>query len=286
MPKSPESEDIFELIRPNRPTNWPEIPLIFSIPHSGRVYPPEFLAQSAVDVSELRRSEDALVDQFFVSAPNFGATLLIMRLARIYIDVNRSEDLLDPLLIEDIPPHTAIGASPFLASGIGVLTRLSALGNPIYRARISHAEAKARIDRFYRPFHAQLAALIAEYQARFGHCIVIDCHSMPPVRAGVDIVLGDQFGRSCHASLIDQCEKIFRGFGYRVKRNDPYAGGYITQHYGQSGQNIQVLQIEIARTLYLDDKTLLPSRHFSHVTEQISHSISELALFVQRKSRS
>ena len=282
----PKSDEICEIIRPNPPTDWPEIPLIFSIPHSGRFYPPEFLAQSILDVSELRRSEDALVDQIFAAAPNFGATALIMRLARIYIDVNRSEELLDPLLIDDIPTHHSTRASPFLSSGIGVLTRLSALGNPIYQGKISYAEAKARIDRTYRPYHAQLAALIADFQARFGHSIVIDCHSMPPVRSGVDIILGDQFGRSCHTSLIDQSEKIFREFGYRVKRNDPYAGGYITQHYGHPGQNIQVLQIEIARALYLDDKTLLPLRHFSHLTEQISHYISELARVVQRKSPS
>lgn len=277
-----EADEIFAVIPPRPSREWPEIPLIFTVPHSGRLYPPELLAATTADLAELRQSEDALVDQLFANAANYGATQLVMRLARIFVDVNRDEQTLDPHVIAGTLPATAQPHSPQVKAGIGIISRLTAQGNPIYAQKIPLAAAKARIDRYYRPFHAELAARIAASQQKFGQCLVIDCHSMPSPANGSDVVLGDHYGRACEPALTAQCETIFTGFGYKVRRNDPYAGGYITRHYGKPSEHVQVLQIEFSRRLYLDAASLQPSPHFPILKSQIHEFIQALSLKLQK----
>ena len=279
--------DIFSVIMPQGDEKgvepWPEIPLIFSVPHSGRIYPPEFLASAAVPLDALRQSEDSFVDQIFAAAPQFGAHMLVMQIGRIFIDVNRAANALDPLLIADPLPDYAISDSALVASGIGVIARLTAKNDTIYQAKIPLSEALARIDQFHRPFHAELTRLVAAKQAKFGRCTLIECHSMPPHPNGSDIVLGDLFGTSCAPELIDRTHEFFQKLGYKVRRNDPYAGGYITQSYGNIGQNIQVLQIEISRKLYLDGTSLTLSHNFPKLVNDINLFIKNLASQIQQE---
>lgn len=256
--------------------------LIFASPHSGRDYPDSFLAQSALDPVSLRRSEDSYVDELFAAAPRHGAPLLKALFPRAYLDVNREPYELDPAMFDGpLPPH-ANTRSPRVAAGLGTIPRQVAQDTPIYRGKLSLADMDQRLKFLYAPYHDALTRLIDGTLARFGYCLLIDCHSMPSTsvpsdHGPVDIVLGDCFGASCAPSLTAGIERFLAGLGYRVIRNHPYAGGYTTRHYGFPVRGVHALQIEINRALYMDEATHRRSAGFSRLETHMNALIAFLA---------
>ncbi len=237
------------------------VPLVVNSPHSGRDYPAAFLRAARLDGAGLRRSEDCFVDEIFADAPGEGAPLLAARFPRAYVDVNREPYELDPAMFADaLPPHVNT-RSPRAAEGLGTIARVAGGRREIYRDRLVFAEAEARIRELYMPYHAQLRALVMEAKAAFGAVVLLDCHSMPS-RHGPggdeesDIVLGNCFGSSAAAALSAAAEEILAGLGFRVALNRPYAGGFITAHYGRPQTGVHALQIELARRLYMNEARL------------------------------
>jgi N-formylglutamate amidohydrolase len=237
-------------------------PLVFNSPHSGRVYPPALLALSRLDERGLRRSEDFMVDALFGDAPSLGAPFLVAHFPRAYLDVNREPYELDPRMFEGRLPSFANTRSLRVAGGLGTIPKIVGDGHDIYSRRIPAAEALQRIDIVYRPYHAALRGLVQAAARRFGEVILVDCHSMPSASLGQDaaqrpdIVLGDRYGTSAAPQLVEAAEDIFQALGYAVARNRPYAGGFITEHYGQPAAGVHALQIEINRALYMDEAAL------------------------------
>jgi N-formylglutamate deformylase len=168
-----------------------------------------------------------------------------------------------------------------VAAGLGTVARIVGTGEPIYARKLSFAEAKARVDLAWRPFHEALAGLIEETLARFGHCLVLDCHSMPspPGRNAVraDIVLGDGHGTSCQPAWTAYIDSVLEGLGFSLRRNDPYAGGFITRHYGRPREGVQVVQLELARGLYMNERQFTRNAQFSAMQQRISHFIAAMA---------
>lgn len=238
----------------------PSVPLLLTSPHSGSYYPPDFLAAARLDLARLRRSEDAFVDAIAAAGPALGIPLLAGRYARVYCDLNRGPWELDPEMFAEPLPGFVTTATPKLAAGLGTLPKLGAQGEPIYRDKLPFAEAERRVRGVWEPFHARLAALIAEIRAAHGGVVLLDCHSMPELSlAGLppaDIVLGDAHGQSADPSLVGRLAALFTAQGLRVRRNHPYAGGYITRHYGRPAAGVHVVQIEMARPLYMDERSL------------------------------
>ncbi len=240
----------------------PRVPFVFCSPHSGRVYPRHFLEQSRLDPVALRRSEDCYVDELFAAVVGLGAPLIAARFPRAYLDVNREPYELDPQLIREKLPQFANAHSARVVGGLGTIARIVADGESIYRAPLPLETALARIEALYMPFHAELTRLLQRTQERFGYAILIDCHSMPsaPMSRGVltrpDFVLGDRFGASCDTQLSHYVRDYLTGAGYDVHMNRPYAGGYITEHYGRPTRGWHALQIEMNRGLYLNELTL------------------------------
>jgi N-formylglutamate amidohydrolase len=273
------------LRRPGQQT----MPVVFSSPHSGLDYPPEFLAAARLDARSLRRSEDSYVDELFQLAPDLGAPLLAALFPRVYVDANREAFELDPAMFEDPLPPEANTASPRVSAGLGMIARVVATGEEIYSRKLRFAEALARIERHWRPYHSMLAGLIAETRHRFGFCVLIDCHSMPSVGgpferdAGherVDVVLGDCRGASCAPALTSRVEAALRQLGYNVARNNPYSGGFVTQHYGRPAEASHALQIELNRALYLDEATLERGPGFGRLVADLGElvrAIGEIA---------
>ena len=262
------------------------VPLVFSSPHSGRDYPAEFLAQSRLDPLTLRRSEDSYVDELFAAAPEHGAPLLRALFPRVFVDPNREALELDPAMFSDPLPANANANSPRVAAGLGSIARVVASGEEIYARKLSLAEAEARLDRYWRPYHAALEELLATSRRRFGHVLLIDCHSMPSVGgpmerdAGdrrLDFVLGDCHGRSCAPALTDRVEAILQADGFRVERNAPYAGGYVTQHYGRPAEGVHTLQIEVNRALYMNEANYERRPGFAALQRAIGQLIAQLA---------
>jgi N-formylglutamate deformylase len=241
------------VLRPSHQT----VPLVFASPHSGAHYSADFLAEARLDPVALRRSEDSFVDELFGAATENGAPLLAATFPRVYCDVNREPWELDPGMFDGPLPAWVNSASPRVGAGLGTIARVVATGEPVYRHKLPFAEAEARVRDYWQPFHAELARLIEETRARFGVCLLVDCHSMPthPSHGAppADFVLGDAHGTACAPRATRLVEETLSDLGYRVRRNDPYAGGYITRHYGAPRQGVHALQIETARRLYMDE---------------------------------
>jgi len=257
-------------------------PLVFSSPHSGRVYPRAFLAGSALDSHHLRSSEDAFVDELFADAPHLGAPLLLANVPRAYVDLNRAPDELDPALIEGV---TRMPHNPRICSGLGVIPRVVAQGRPIYRGKIPRAEAELRLERFWHPYHLTLRGLMEETHRRFGQAVLLDCHSMPHEaieghgRLGApqpDVVLGDRFGAAAARDVVDRIEAAFRGAGLRVARNVPFAGAHITQAYGHPSRRHHAVQIEIDRALYMHEARIEKRADFDAFRRLIGSVLAEI----------
>ncbi|HBS49037.1 MAG TPA: N-formylglutamate amidohydrolase [Rhodobacteraceae bacterium] len=257
--------------------------VVFASPHSGSEYAPQFLAQTVLDGRAIRSSEDAFVDRLFDMAPVFGAPFLKARAPRAYIDLNRSPDELDPALILGARKQ---GHNPRVASGLGVVPRVVAGGRAIYRGKLTMEEAHRRIERCWRPYHAQLQALLLEAISAHGTAILVDCHSMPReavegVNRGrgrrADIVLGDRFGAAAGSEVVDRIEAAFAAEGLVVARNTPFAGAYVTQAYGRPSRNQHAVQVEIDRSLYMDENRIAPSADFKAFRDLMGRVVAEIA---------
>jgi len=279
MPNDSSGKPPFEVVAPASQT----VPLILNSPHSGACYPRAFLAASRLDERSIRRSEDSFVDTLFLPAVDLGAPLLRANFPRAWLDVNREPYELDPKMFDGSLPPFANIRSVRVAGGLGTIARIVSESEEIYAAPLEVAEGLARIERVYKPYHEALQALVDATHLAFGQALLIDCHSMPStVRGGQgrlrpDIVVGDRYGASCSSEISDAAGHILSRLGYSISRNKPYAGGFITEHYGKPGLGFHTLQIEINRCLYMDERTLQPTAGFSRLKADLGVFVAELA---------
>ena len=236
--------------------------VIFNSPHSGRLYPKSFLMQTRLDRNTIRRSEDLHVDGLFADVVDHGLPLHVANFPRAYVDVNREPYELDPRMFDGPLPAYANTGSARVAGGLGSIPRVVGEGIDIYARRLPVVETLERIERVYKPFHRTLRDLLLQTHECFGYSVLIDCHSMPSnVRSGErgmapDMIIGDRFGMSAAPWISDLAVELLQSLGYSVVRNKPYAGGYITEHYGRPGRDAHALQIEINRGLYMDENLM------------------------------
>jgi N-formylglutamate deformylase len=260
-------------------------PLVFASAHSGCDYPASFLAAARLDPLRLRRSEDSFVDELFSAAPAHGAPLVAATFPRAFCDANREPWELDPAMFDDLLPDWVNTCSARVGAGLGTIARVVASGEAIYRRKLRFAEAQARVRDFWEPFHAALRDLIEQTRRRFGTCVLIDCHSMPgsgvTAKSNADFVLGDAHGTTCAPRACRLVEHILTDLGYSVRRNDPYAGGYITRHYGRPRDRVHALQIEVSRALYMDEARIARLARFGAVQRDVTALVSALARGLQ-----
>jgi len=237
-------------------------PVVVASPHSGATYPADFLAQAALPVAALRRAEDAFVDELFRSAPALGMPLLAARFPRSYVDANREPYELDPGMFEGPLPRPLNHRTTRVAAGLGMIPRVAASGEAIYRGRVPSDEIEYRLETCWRPYHTALSMAVERTYSVFGGALLVDAHSMPSSASGIglrdreqriDIVLGDNHGEACAPHVVDHVDRFLSANGLRVLRNQPYAGGFTTQRYGRPALGRHALQIEINRALYMDE---------------------------------
>lgn len=261
-------------IKVSKPLYW-RSGVIFASPHSGSLYPKAFVSRSALNAQTLRRNEDAFIAELFAPVVDLGAPLLAAQFPRCFVDVNRAPDELPYEWNPD-----AKGSSPRAEAGLGVIPTMLSEVTEIYKKPLSFRAARERLARLYHPYHDALQELITEASLGFGSVLLIDCHSMPgfaPMGSRrPDIILGDRFGVSCHPETIARVEEAFQKQGYNVTRNYPYAGGYVTQHYGKPRAGIEALQIEINRDLYLNPVTMKKKRGYEALAENLKSIMSEI----------
>ena len=284
----PDQRPPFEILPPGEWT----APAVFNSPHSGRDFPEDFLRQSRLPKMMLRRSEDCYVDELFLSCVAHGAPMLRARVPRSYIDLNREPYELDPRMFSSELPGYANTGSPRVAGGLGTIPRIVSEGEEIYRGRIDFADARKRIEQIYLPYHRTLSALTNAVLSKVGEVLLVDCHSMPAsasahvaphVSGGVDIVLGDRFGASCAEDISAFVEDELRGHGLRVLRNKPYAGGFITQNHGSPHRGQHALQIEINRSLYMNEATLEKTAGFVQMQAVLESLSAALLPFLEQR---
>jgi N-formylglutamate amidohydrolase len=274
----------FVLQAPTVP-GWAEA-LVVASGHSGRDYSTEFLAGVRLDPAGLRRSEDSFVDELFAAAPALGAPLLAATFPRAWCDANREAWELDPAMFDDKLPDWANTTSARVGAGLGTIARIVASGEAIYSRKLRFAEAEHRVRSCWEPYHAALSTLLADARRRTGRCLLVDCHSMPtgavPATSharprGPDIVLGDAHGTSCDPRVTRVAEMTLLDLGYSVRRNDPYAGGYVTRHYGDPRNGVHTLQIEVARGLYMDEARFERTARFTRVQQDMARLLAAMA---------
>ena len=261
----------FEIIEP---TEW-RGPVVFNSPHSGNIYPRAFLTASRLDTATLRRSEDSFVDELALGVVRRGYPLMRAHFPRCYVDVNREPYELDPRMFEGRLPSFANTRSMRVAGGLGTVARVVGDAQEIYGQRIPVDDAIRRIEGLYKPYHRALRRLFTRVHRDFGAAVLIDCHSMPSTagskdeRPRADVVLGDRYGTSCVTPVAETIEQILRGLGYSVSRNKPYAGGFITEHYGNPAAGLHAIQLEINRALYMDERRFERSPSFAGVAADL-----------------
>jgi N-formylglutamate amidohydrolase len=260
-------------------------PVILNSPHSGQAYPAAFLRLSRLDLGALRRSEDTFVDELFSEAPAHGVPLMRAHFPRAYLDVNREPYELDPRMFEGRLPAFANTRSLRVAGGLGTIARVVGDAREIYPKRLPVTEALTRIEQFYKPYHRTLRRLVTRAQKNFGFALLLDCHSMPSSAGGrddrprADVVLGDRYGTSCAPAITEMIERTLRAQGYIVLRNKPYAGGFITEHYGDPATGLHALQIEINRALYMDEGRYEKTTGFDKLKHDLGRMIEAVASF-------
>lgn len=287
-PHEPELDPPFEVLEPAQLT----CPLVFSSPHSGDVYPRRFLEATRLDRTVLRRSEDAFVDALFGGVTALGAPLIKARFPRAYLDLNREPYELDPRMFDGRLPAFANTRSLRVAGGLGTIARVVGQAQEIYAGRLPVDEALGRIEKIYKPYHESLRGLLERARKTFGVAVLVDCHSMPsgavqlgssglagrlPSGPKPDFVVGDRFGTSCAVAFVDAVEYELRRLGYAVQRNKPYAGGYITEHYGNPAGECHAMQIEISRALYMDERAVCRAEKFAKIVTDLTQLAGALA---------
>lgn len=276
MPELAPLEVPLSLAEPDEPA----APIVFASPHSGHLYPPNMVDALCVPLIDVRRTEDAFVDELFASAPVHGAALLSARYGRSVVDLNRDPHELDAAMFFDGPPRVCALPTPRVEAGLGCLPRVGARGEAIYARLLYRAEGEQRLAGVHDVYHSRLAALLDRLRGAHGQTLLIDCHSMPSQQPGrrnlADIVLGDRFGSSCDPRLMNRLERVFRNHGLTVTRNAPYAGGYTTRRYGRPKRGIHAVQIEINRGLYMDEQQVTRSGGFASLRTVMDAVVQEM----------
>src|ERR1700758_4839517 len=269
----------FEIVEP---AEW-RGPIIFNSPHSGSVYPDAFLNASRIDLPTLRRSEDSFMDELISDLSARGFPVVRVNFPRSYVDVNREPYELDPRMFSGRLPSFANTRSMRVAGGLGTIPRVVGDGQEIYRERLSVDDALSRIETLYKPYHRALRRLINKVHQMFGTVVVVDCHSMPSVGVSrdeprrPDMVIGARYGTRCAPLLPDRVEETLSGLGYSVGRNKPYAGGFITEHYGNPASSLHVIQLELNRAVYMDERRREKGARFAQVAADFATLAEALA---------
>lgn len=276
-------EDV--LVR-NDPTGR-RLPVLFDSPHSGTVYPRDF--HFTCPLSLLRQAEDTHVDDLLAAAPEHGATLLCALFPRSFIDANRAIDDIDPTLLDGHWPEP-LNPSAKSALGLGLIRSMCRPGLPLYDGRLPVAEVADRIDRFYRPYHFQVASILDGLSARFGAVWHVNCHSMPSAATldagrpvGVDFVIGDRDGTTSEPGFVALVADVLRGFGYSVALNDPYKGVELIARYANPARGRHSIQLEINRRLYMNEETLEPHDGYARLQEHLGVLIRRICAHAEAR---
>ncbi len=239
-----------------------DFPVLISVPHAGREYPPPLLDNLNVSASHLLRLEDRYADRLAASAITTGFPSIIARKPRAWVDLNRSRTEIDPDMVAGMDSAQTPHISRKVRGGLGILPRrLHGTGN-LWREKWQYQHVMERIEQDHEPYHVMVAEILDQMRSAFGCALLLDLHSMPSVldenRRKIEFAIGDRFGRSCESRYVELAAVHFRMYGHHVAINHPYSGGYILERHGRPARNVHAFQLEVDRSLYLDENMREP----------------------------
>jgi N-formylglutamate deformylase len=264
--------------------------VVFALPHSGRDYGASFLNQSILDKISIRSSEDAFLDQLIDGIEGYGASKIIANAPRAFVDLNRSADELDPALISGIKNNMR---NPRISSGLGVIPRVVSHGKEIYRGKLSLEQAQSRIEYYWKPYHKDLSILLTRAQSIYGQSLLIDMHSMPHEAVATqssfikapEIVVGDRFGMSSDPEFTNLIVSILKHHGFRVAKNTPFAGAFITKHHGKIKERTHAIQLEIDRSLYMNEEQISPNSGFGKLKSRLFPALIQISSLICKSDK-
>lgn len=226
------------------------LPVLISVPHAGRDYDDEVLANAAQGRRALETLEDPLVDRLCWRAITAGLGAVVQNVPRAVIDCNRDESEVDPAAIAGVSPAPV---GPRARFGLGLIPSRTHRHGTLWRRPVERTELQRRIEQVHRPYHLALSQALEQLVDQFGEAVLIDCHSMPSRRGQAQIVVGDRHGSSAASWVSSEAAAIARAAGFRSALNDPYAGGAIVTRHGRPAEGVHAVQVEIDRSLYLKE---------------------------------
>lgn len=244
-----------ELIRKN-----PDNPILITVPHAGNIYPDLFIKNLKINLCEVRRIEDYQSNKILDQIDEQMADIIIAQCSRAVVDLNRSRNAIDHSMFTQVFEHEPVSEKQMIKYGLGVFPN-KIFGKTILKSPLPFSYAIHMLEHYYDPFHKSLNKQIMYLNNTFGFCYHIDLHTMPSkallnFKKEPDIVLGDNFGKSCSIELINYFQNVFQENGFTVEVNNPYAGGFITRNYGNPSKGVHTIQIEINRKIYMDENKL------------------------------
>ena len=272
-------DGVYSLLQPTL-----AIPVIFDSPHSGKTIPEDF--DYACTEDDFQQSIEHYVDELYQDAAlNIGATFLKAEFPRAYIDLNRAENDIDNDLLEDIWPYPTDpkGRS---SVGIGLIRRLIKPNTPLYNRPLTHGEINHRINKYYRPYHQILKETIEELHQQHGKCLYLNCHSMPSTLSAAsgqviantqpEFVLSNRDDTTSTPEIIHALKDILKSEGFKVTINTPYKGAELIKRHANPLNNIQAIQIETNRALFMNEVTGKKSKLFEGFQKKIQATVKEL----------
>ncbi len=251
-------------------------PLIISSPHSGILLDSDLLDKRNKDIHSFDSMQDMYVNELSNGLEKFGFTVLQSNISRIVIDLNRNINEINPKVIKNLPSNIEVNLSDKVRAGIGLIAMKDASGKNIYNKKLDWLEVKSRIDNYYLPWHKALKNEISMFLNKFKRALIIDMHSMPSEKIYnnklADFVIGNNFGNSSSEVSIKILSSLIKSYGYSVSINNPYPGGYITKNYSSIDKNIQCIQLEIKKSLYMNEKDFNKNENF----EQFSKNLKQI----------
>lgn len=253
------------------------VPVLLSVPHAGRDYPEIIFQSVRLPRESLTRLEDRYADLLLRASVGNGAPAIVAHKARAWIDLNRDEQDLDVEMVRNAKSEDYPAPGLKQRGGLGLIPRRLAGDGEIWKGQFELAEINARIEKFHRPYHEEIADLLKLMHAKFGIAILLDLHSMPPIRQAQSglppqFVVGDRFGQSCSSPFSELLVEQIRLSGYRAALNHPYSGEHILRRHARPRSNVHALQLEVDRSLYLDSNLREPT----HLVGSISLLIADL----------
>lgn len=262
-------------------------PIVLSSPHSGCLFPEEFLKNSRLSEAELRSSEDCFVNEIIRGASDAGIPMISMNIPRTFVDVNRDKIEIDESMYFNAPKTQDNVGSRRCRVGLGVIHRVVSQNRNIYDGLISYDEAMERIKNVYDPYHKRLKQLVDACQKKFGFCLLVDCHSMPSKICNildenqpVEFCICTLFDESCPTAMSEFFGHELGKQNHRVEFNRPYAGAFITFNYCQPRKKLFTLQLEINRSLYMDENVYKKNACFQSISNHVSQSLTALGKFL------